>query len=292
MNRPFRFGVLSAYAPSGDVWRAQARRIEELGYATLLIPDRPSFPGFAPLTALAVAAAVTTTLRVGTHVFANDYRNPALLAKEIATLDLLSGGRFEFGIGAGVSPEDYKQMGIPFGSPGARVSRVEEAIQIVKRCWNDEVVNFSGKYYTITNMNVQPKPVQKPHPLIFVGSTGKRMLSIAAREANTIAPARRWGDPTDVPLEEKIGWIKDAAGERFASLELAQTIFDIEITDSQAKAVPLSGAPFRIPPRPMSTEQAVEHLLELRERYGLSYFQIQSGQMENFAPVAARLSGK
>ena len=296
MQRPFRFGVVSGGLTSPDAWVAQARRTEELGYASLLMPDRPSIGGFALFSALAVAAAATTSLHVGSYVFCNDYRHPAMLVKEVATLDALSGGRFELGLGAGVSSDDYQQMGLSFDSAGTRVSRLEEAIVIIKQFFTAEEVNFSGKYYAITGMKALPRPARQPHPPIFIGSAGKRMLTIAAREADSIAPTLRWGpkgvDPTDATLEEKIGWIRDAAGARFSELELAQVAYGISITDSSAQAIAPAGAPIPISMRAMSTEQAVEHLLEQRDRYGFSYIQVFDGQRENFAPVVARLNGK
>jgi probable F420-dependent oxidoreductase len=294
MQRPFRFGVVSGGLTSPDVWVTQARRIEELGYASLLMPDRPSMGGLALFSALAVAAAATTSLYVGSYVFCNDYRHPAMLVKEVSTLDQLSGGRFELGLGAGVSAYDYQQMGLSFESAGTRVSRLEEAILIIKQYFTGEEVNFSGKYYTITGMKALPRPTRRPHPPIFIGSGGKRMLTFAARQANIIAPTLKFGpngvDPTDAPLEDKIAWIRDAAGERFAELELAQVAYGISITDSGAEAIAPPGFPIEM--RGMSTEQAVEHLLERRGRYGFSYIQVFDGQIENFAPVVARLNGK
>lgn len=293
-HKPFRFGVVSA-ASSHDEWVGLARKAEVLGYSTLLMPDR-TMMSLGILTALAVAAEATTSLRVGSYVFANDYRHPALLAKEIATLDLLSNGRVELALGAGVGAEDYQQLGIPFDSPGTRVSRFEEALLIIKQFFTEESVNFSGKYYTVTGLKGIPRPVQQPHPPIFVGSPSKRVLSIAARSATIVSPTPtfKWaqeGAPADVPLEEKIAWIREAAGERFALLELAQPAFSISITDSPVPvSPPQAGSPL-IPKRPMSLEQMVEHVLELRERYGFSYIQVQGGQMENFAPVVARLAG-
>ena len=294
MNRPLRFGVVVSQAPSHTAWITTARRVEELGYATLLVVDRIGM-GIAPFTALAVAAEATTSLRVGTFVFCNDFRHPAVLAKEAATLDLLSEGRFEPGLGAGVGPSDYNQMGIPFESPGTRVGRLEESLQIIKQLFTDEVVNFSGKYYTITGLRGVPSPVQQPHPPILVGSSGKRMLSIAARLADIITIMPGWdvqgADVVHRDIQQKIAWVQENAGERFAHLELCRTIYNIQITDNQVPVTPPPGMP-PMPVRAMSTEQAVEHLLELRERYGYTYFQIYGGQMENFAPVVGRLVGQ
>ena len=296
MPKPFRFGVVSGGHTSPDAWIAQARRVEELGYDSLLMPDRPSIGGFALFSALAVAAAVTTSLHVGSYVFCNDYRHPAMLVKEAATLDALSGGRFELGMGAGVSDADYKQMGLSFDSAGTRVSRLEEALLIVKQFFTSEEVNFSGNYYTITGMKALPRAVRQPHPPIFIGSGGKRMLTIAAREADIIAPTLKMGpqgiDPTDAPMEEKLAWIQHAAGERFSQIELAQVAYGISITDSSGEVITPPGLPFSMRARGMSTEQAAEQLLEQRDRYGFSYIQVFDGQLENFAPVVARLKGK
>ena len=267
-------------------WVTLARRVEELGYATLLLPDVLGTP-LATMTALAVAATATTTLRVGSYVLVNDYRNPALLAREIATLDLLSDGRVELALGAGNWPHEYQQLGIPFDKAGVRVSRFEEGLSIIKQFFTAETVNFSGKYYTTTELRPVPRPVQQPHPPIVIGSSGRRMLTIAAREADIILPVSMQG--TD--LEEKIGWIREAAGERFERLELGKAAFGIELTDSPvAAAPPFKGMP--VESRPMTTQQAVEFLLEQREHLGISYLQLQERQLENFAPVVARLNGK
>jgi probable F420-dependent oxidoreductase len=271
-----------------------ARKAEELGYSTLLMPDRATFGGPAPLTALAVAAEATSKLRVGSYVFANDYRHPVLLAREAATLDLLSEGRFELGLGAGVGPDEFAQLGIPFASAGARVGHLEEALQVIKRLFTEEIVDFTGKYYTITRMKGYPRPVQQPHMPILVAGLGERMLKLAAREADIIAVGSKIAaynaDLTDATPEQKLAWIQEAAGERFADLELSQTIYDLEITDSGAD-LPTQGGP-PIPRRPMLMAQAIDWLLEQRGRYGFSYLQVHMGQMENFAPIVARLAGQ
>ena len=294
MHRPFRFGVVAAYAQSHTAWITTARRVEELGYATLLMPDRVNIGSLAPIPALAMAAAATTSLRVGSYVFCNEYRHPVLLARESATLDLLSEGRFELGLGAGVGPAEFQQMGIPFAQAGTRVGHLEETLQLMKLLFIEETVNFSGKYYTITGLKGNIRPVQQAHLPLLVAGSGERMLKLAAREANIIAIGSKISaqgrDPADATLEQKIAWIKEAAGERFADLELSQTIYDLVITDSGTALASQAGGP-PIPKRPLSTEEAVAQLLELRERYGFSYLQIYAGQMENFAPVVARLAG-
>lgn len=295
MNKPFRFGVVVSYVPSHANWVTLARRAEELGYSTILMPDRPSLGGLALFSALGVAAQATTSLRVGSYVFANDYRHPVLLAKEAATLDLLSEGRFELGLGAGVSTLEFQQLGIPFANGGTRVGHLEETLQLVKRIFTEESVSFSGKYFTVKDIKGSPRPVQQPHMPILVAGGGEKMLKLAGREADIIAIGSKFTaqgpDPADAPLDQKIAWIKEVAGERFAQIELSQTVFDIQLTDSSVEPAPQAGGP-PVPKRPQTTEQAVNRLLEERERYGFSYLQIYAGQMENFAPVVAQLSGK
>jgi probable F420-dependent oxidoreductase len=285
--RPFRFGVVSGNAVSRAEWVAKARKAEDLGYATLLVPDHIVI-GLAPLTALAVAAEATSTLRVGSLVLGNDFRHPAWLAKEAATLDLLSDGRFELGMGAGYLPADYAQTGLPFDSPGTRVARLEEALDVVTRLFTDEPVSFAGKHYTVTGLRGRPTPVQRPGPPIFVGGTGKRLLSVAARRADSIGVGFTvWRtevtavQPADI--ERKVGWIRDAAGDRFARLELGYTVFQAVVADAELPSSPhvLAG----------DVERVVAEVVERRERYGFSYVQVMEQQMDAFAPVVARLAG-
>jgi probable F420-dependent oxidoreductase len=295
MHRPFRFSVVIANIPSRTAFVTLARKAEELGYATLLMPDR-TITGLAPLTALAVAAEATTSLRVGSYMFCNDYRHPALLAKEVATLDFLSDGRFELGLGAGAGPFDYQQLGLPFDKGEERVGRFEEALSVIKKLFTGESVHFSGKHYTITGMKGLPMPAQQPHPPIAIGGAGKRMLSLAAREADSISIIFRIPtqgiDADNESLEQKLAWVREAAGERFVRLELSQLAYVLGINDGRIdRGFEGEGPP--IPRIVMSAGQAVEHLLEQRERYGFSYIPVYGGaQMEKFAPVVARLAGK
>ncbi|MGI8587795.1 MAG: TIGR03621 family F420-dependent LLM class oxidoreductase [Chloroflexia bacterium] len=295
MGRLFRFGLVAANAPSRTIWVNLARRAEQLGYATLLTPDRTSAGTLAPMPALAVAASVTTSLRVGSYVFCNGYRHPVLLAREAATLDLLSDGRFELGLGTGVSSTEFEQMGIPFAGAGARVGRLAETIHLIKQLFTEETVNFNGKYYTVTGLKGNISPVQKPHMPILVAGAGERTLKLAAKEADIIAVGSKIGahgpDSTDATLDQKIAWIKEAAGPRFADLELSRTIFDLEITDSGTPLSSQAGG-WSVPKRQLTTERAVAELLEHRDRYGFSYLQLSTQQMENFAPVIALLSGR
>src|SRR5205814_4934493 len=171
---------------SASHWREVAQRAEALGYDTLLMPDHIT-DQLAPMPALAAAAAATTTLRVGSFVFDNDYRNPVMLAKEATTLDLLSDGRLEFGIGAGWSRRDYQRLGTPYDTPKVRVDRMEEAVVLIKRLWTEEKVTHEGPHYRVCEAVVLPRPTQRPDPPLMIGANGARMLRTAAREAQSAA---------------------------------------------------------------------------------------------------------
>jgi probable F420-dependent oxidoreductase len=175
--RPFRFGVLGESVRSAAELVDTARRAEIAGYATFLIRDHfieePFGHQLAPVAALATVAAVTERLRVGSLVICNDYRHPVLLAKEVATLDLLSGGRFELGLGAGFSRPEYEAAGLPYDLPGVRVDRFAEALQVFKGLFGAEPFTFSGRFYTVTDLDSFPSPVQRPHPPILVGARGQ-----------------------------------------------------------------------------------------------------------------------
>lgn len=307
MLRPFRFGVADVETASGSAWSDFARRAEALGYATLLVPDHYLNP-LTPGPALMAAAAVTTTLRVGCTVFANDFRHPALLAKEAATIDLLSGGRFEFGIGAGWLKDEYDQVGIPFDPPAVRVARMEEGVRVIKGLWGKEAFSFAGTYYTIAGLEGTPKPVQQPHPPVYVGGAGKRLLSWAAREADIVGFVSRarpeggidWSEGTEEALARKVGWVREAAGDRFGRIELALLFQGTAVTDRPREAAAELAPEFGLTAEQVlastefalgSVDQIVEQLLALRERHGISYLTVGHPQMEAFAPVVARLAG-
>jgi probable F420-dependent oxidoreductase len=311
-QRPFRFGAHDLNADSRAEFVAKARKAEDLGYATLLVSDHFVGP-YAPVAALAVAAETTQTLRVGSLVFDNDFRHPAVLAKEAATLDLLSDGRFELGIGAGWHVPDYELSGIPFDAPAVRVSRLEESLHIIKGLFSETPLTYAGAHYTITNLNGLPKPVQRPHPPIYVGAGGKRLLSIAAREADIIGfSVHRLpdGSPdlasiTPEGTAQRVAWVREAAGDRFNDLELSMLCVAVEVTDDRWKVAEQLAGQFGLTALGMSVEQVlavpqlligtvdqiVEGLQARRERYGISYVIVFEKSMEAFAPVVARLAG-
>lgn len=310
-QRPFRFGVSVHKTRSKEEWIAMARRAESLGYSTLLVPDHLG-DQLAPIPALLAAAEATDKLRIGSLVFDNDFRHPVMLAKEAATLDLLSGGRFEFGMGAGWLRSEYEQAGIPFDPAGVRVSKMEEALHIIKGLFADGPLTFSGTYYTVTDLEGHPKPVQQPHPPILVGGGGKRLLSIAAREATIVGFTplfRADGGGTDLTdatpgaLNEKVGWVRQAAGDRFDSLELNILVAEVVVTEDRAQVAqfiaaamaPNMGATveqvLQVPYVLIGTvDQICEDLLARRDQYGISYVTVFEKNMEALAPVIARLA--
>lgn len=307
--KPFRFAVIAQKAASKNEWRTKAKRIEQLGYTTLLVPDHP-VEQLAPVPAILAAAEATNTLRVGSYVFNNDFRHPVMLAKEAATLDVLSSGRFEFGLGAGYDRSEYEQCGVTYDPAPVRVRRLEEAIQVIKKLFAEEPASFSGKFYTIRNLNGFPKPIQHPSPPLLVGGAGKQMLSLAAKEANIVsiaAKALRDGSGLDVTntteaaTMQKIQWIRQAAGERFEALELNMIIFATIVTEDRSHAIQQVAERFQATEKQMLTlphcligtvHQIREDLQERRAKYGISYISVFEESAEVFAPVVADLMGK
>lgn len=315
--RPFRFGILCEHMDIPRTWVEKARQIEEHGYASLLIRDHfvrdPFGDQFAPLIALMAAADATTRLRVGTLVLDNDYRHPVLLAKEAATLDVLSQGRFELGLGAGWAKGEYEQAGLAFDTPGMRVSRLEEALQVIKGLWAPGPLTFRGAHYTIDELEGFPKPVQQPHPPLLVGARGKRMLALAARHADCIGflmgdyssgvaiddPRERMG----AAVAEKIAWVRQSAGARFDDLELSILLTVIPTENQHRAAADLAATrgwsgieTSQVLEMPSvligSVGQMVEQLYQRRELYGFTYYIVTDEAMQALAPVVAHLAGK
>jgi probable F420-dependent oxidoreductase len=263
-----------------------------------------------PIAALMAAADATTSLRVGSLVFDNDYRHPVVLAKEAATLDLLSDGRFDLGMGAGWMASDYEQAGIPFDSPGHRISRLEEAIQIVKGLLAGAPFSFTGKHYQVKDIEGSPLPVQKPHPPIVLGGGAPRMLRLAAREADIVNvnfDLREGHVNRDLvrtglakATDQKLAWIRESAGDRIDSIELSVTIFLANITDDRDSVASVMAGGLGAEPKDVlemphfligTVDQLVEELQRRRERYGVSYVIVPGDVAEQFAPVVAVLTG-
>jgi len=308
--RPFRFAVQATGAPDGKAWRALARQTEDLGYSTLYLPDHFG-DQWGPLVALTAAAEATSSLRVGSLVFDNDYRHPIELAKELATLSLLSEGRVEFGIGAGWMRSDYEESGIPYDSPGVRIERMVEALHIMKDLWAEGTSTRSGRHYTVTKAQGLPQPYEGRCPPVVIGGGGRRVLSVAAREADIIGfnPSLAAGyvgpeaAASALPerYRERVAWVKAAAGDRIDRLEFQVLTFMVQVipnrdevlrnlaplfglTADQAAEVPLVlvGTP----------EQICDTLQARREEYGFSYWVVHDGDVAAFAPVVERLAGE
>ena len=307
---PFRFGVEEHRAPTAKAWRERARLLESLGYSTLYLPDHFG-DQLGPIAGLMAAADATSKLRIGSLVFDNDYRHPVVLAKEAATLDLLSDGRFDFGIGAGWMISDYEQSGIPYDSPGTRIERMAEAVTIFKKFFAGGEFSFEGKHYKIKELVGTPLPVQKPHPPFVIGGGGRKMLELAAREADTInvnfdlREGRPGRDTAQTGLaavtDEKLRWIREAAGDRFEEIELGVWTLTASVTDDRdvvAQAfAPRSGIEpgdlLEVPHFMIGTiDQIVEDLERRRERYGISHVVVPGDAADDLAPVVERLSGK
>lgn len=308
-DRKFRFGAQVSRASSPKEWADTARRVEDAGYSTLTMPDHFG-DQLAPVPALMAAADATTSLRIGTLVFDNDYKHPLVLAKECATLDLLSDGRLEIGFGAGWMRTDYEQSGIAYDPPKVRVDRFEEALHVLKGLFADGPFTFAGEHYTITDHDALPKPRQRPHPPIVVGGGGKRVLSIAAREADVVSvnPDLREGlggaetAPNGTPesTSRKLAWVRDAAGDRFDDLELSNLVGFVHVTDDPASIADAMAPTFGIPADDVlhvplvlvgTIDSMVDELQRRREEWGFSYVAFDGESWETMAPVVARLAG-
>ncbi|MFF0518525.1 TIGR03621 family F420-dependent LLM class oxidoreductase [Actinomadura nitritigenes] len=310
-RRPFRFGVVGESVRSGADLLATARRAEDLGYSTLILRDHfvaePFGDQLAPMVALASAAAATSTLRVGTMVLCNDYRHPVMLAKEAATLDHLSGGRFELGLGAGWLREEYEAAGMPFDAAGVRVGRMEESLRILRGLLSGEKTSFTGEHFRIDGLTVFPRPERRP-PLV-VGAGSRRMLGIAGRLADTVGILPRAlpdgtiseeiGERLPETIERKVGWVREAAAGRDVELSMMVTpTFGPDPRRAAAKVAVTRGwgtastdlvlempSQFVGPP-----EHIAEQMLARRDRYGFTYYQVSDEAMDAFAPVIAHLS--
>jgi len=303
----FRFAVTASQARDAQEWIGLARRAEELGYSSVLVPDHLGRQ-LSPIAALSVAAAVTTRLRIGGFVFANDYRHPLILAREAATIDLLSGGRLELGLGAGWRTADYRQLGMPYEAPGRRIDRLVESVGIIKRLLTGETVTHSGRTYRLGEARLWPRPVQQPHPPILMGGGGPRILKLAAREADIVGFIPQFShrgrpilaDVTEGALDRKVAIVREAAADRFDRLELNLFIADAGMVGSgqpmgrslvvaaKSAAVGLVGSPYLL----YGTLDQLRDLLERRrERIGINYYSIMQSSMEAMAPLVAALAG-
>src|SRR5262245_50745680 len=256
---------------------------------------------------MAAAAAATTTLRIGCRVFCVDYHQPAALAKELATLDLLSDGRLELGIGAGWSEQEYGMMGIAFGEAARRVDKLEEMVAFLKAYFSGEKLDFHGEYIDVAGYRGLPPPVQQPHPPFMIGGSRKRVLSLAGREADIVSFANVGFEPVNdaglTPKQEaerRCSYARDAAGARFAELDVESSPYFAAITDDPHPRLAALADRFGVTTDGLldhpnvlmgTTDVVVDRLLERRERFAVNYVSFQQANVDEFAPIVSRLTG-
>ena len=308
--KPFRFGVNTRGADSRSELVERARKVEALGFSSLLVPDHLA-DLFPPLLPLVTIAEATTTLRVGPFVLNNDFRHPVLLAREAATIDLLSDGRLELGIGAGHMQSEYEQAGLPFDPTPVRFERLGESVQILKSLMAGHTTTFAGRHYQIREHRSYPLPKQQPHPPILIGGNGKRLLSLAAREADIVGLTGlsfpKGATQVDVTgfkpelVDERVAWIRAQAGDRFESLELNALVQRVVPTDDRLKVAEEMAAnwPSLTVEDVLNTpyvligtvDEMAESLRASRARWGISYYVAHEPFLDAFAPVVAALAG-
>ncbi len=321
MSKPFRFG-LQAYAPaSGKDWRDLARKAEDMGFSSFHLADHVIGPGpalsatghpvqtVAAIPAMAVAAEATNTIKIGCRVLCVDYRNPVMLAKEVATLDFFSEGRLELGLGAGWLQNEYEAMGIPFDRAGVRLDRMEEVIGLLRASFAEGELNIDGTHVHAVGFEAVPKPVRVP-PLM-IGGGAKRVLTIAGREADIVSlnfdnssgklgPAGIGSSTAELTMQ-KIGWVKEGAGARFDQIEIEIAAYFTIVTPdgdgTRAKMAPMFGmTPEVLADHPNaligSIDEICDRIVERREKFGISYVSFGASVIDAVAPVIDRLAGK
>jgi probable F420-dependent oxidoreductase len=308
-DRRFRF-ALDLHRPfDGMSWVETARKVEQLGYSTLFVPDHFD-EGLGPIAAIAAAAATTTTLTVGVLVMDCDYRHPAVVARELATIDQISDGRLEVGLGAGWKRWDYDASGIPMDPPKVRVDRMIEHTTVIKGLFGPGPFSFAGEHYTITDLDGTPKPVRPEGPRFLIGGGAPRVLRFAGATADIVGVnASIHSGEIDVEaaqdgaadrIDDKVRWVQEGAGERFAGLELNAWLAVAEVTDDRAGLAELLAAGFgvtadRALASPLTLvgnpTQITDTLHERRERWGYSYHVIPGDKAEDFAPIVGALTG-
>jgi probable F420-dependent oxidoreductase len=320
--RPFRFSVQAFETESGPQWASLARQAEDLGYSALFTTDHYFGPGdisaasghrpvdVAPLTAMTAAAMATTRLRVGCRVFCVDYHHPVVLAKELATLDMLSEGRVEAGLGAGWVAAEYDGLGITMDRPGVRIERLAEVVEVLKAHWAGTPLEIQRTHVRASGFAGRPLPVQQPHPPIFIGGGAPRVLKLAGRLADIVSinfnnAAGKLGpgsvaSSTRDATAEKISWIREGAGDRFGDLELEIAAYFVAISDDPGEATQAMARRFGVTPEALSEHphaligsvpEVCERLEQRRSELGVSYINVAQRSMEAFAPVVARLAG-
>ena len=307
--RPFRFAAELHSPLEGSSWADSVREIEALGYSTLFVPDHFD-EGLGPIAAMASAAVVTTTLNVGSLVLDCDYRHPVVVARELATIDQLSEGRLEVGLGAGWKQLDYTSSGISMDPPKVRVDRMIETVAVLRGLFSGEPVTFAGEHFTITDLTGTPAPYRPGGPKFLIGGGGRRVLRYAGGHVEIVGvnasihsgvidtAAAQDGHPDRI--DEKVAWVKDGAGARFDDLEINAWLAAAEITDDARAVGDVLGELFGVAPAdalasPLvlvgSESEIRDTLAERRERWSYSYHVIPGDKARDFAPIVASLTG-
>jgi probable F420-dependent oxidoreductase len=309
-DRRFRFALSINRLPgTRKDWQGYVEQADNDGYDVVLLGDHIGEERYSSPPAMAVAGGFSKRLRFGTIVFNNDLRHPAMLAKDVATVDVMTEGRYEMGIGAGWMNNDYKNIGLKKDPGPIRIERLGESLQIIKALFGDGPVHFEGKHYTINGLEGWPKPIQRPRPPILVGGGGESIIALGAREADIVSlnPVHRKGtrgggpELSDEKLAERAGWVRQHAGDRYPQLRIHMLVHSIRVTDNTRAAAEELGAQFS-----MSAEEALvspylfigsparicEHIHRLRERYGISYFSIRYQNAAQFKEVLPQISGR
>ena len=321
MAKPFRFGYQTFNAESGKEWAEKARKAEDLGYSTFHLADHLLGPGqalvdanhpvqnVAAIPAMAYAAAVTSTINIGCRVFCIDYHIPVVLIKSALTIDFLSDGRLEFGMGGGWVKSEYEAVGIQFDEPRVRIDRLADVIAGVKAYRGDGETVIANDTLDWKAFEGLPKPVGRAP--IMVGGGSPRVLRLAGREADIVSlnfnNRRGMIGPdgvqmsTEAETHKKIGWIKEGAGDRFDDLEIEIGAYFTVVTDDPGPVAAGMAQMFGCSEEEMmhhphtlfgSVDTICEELERRREEYGISYFTVGEDNLEAFAPVVARMTGK
>jgi probable F420-dependent oxidoreductase len=311
--RPFRFLADIHEIVTGRELADRARRAEDMGYHAVVLPDH-LLGQLSPAVALATVAAATSTLRMSAFVMNNDLRHPAVLAQDLASIDVLSGGRLDVALGAGWNQPEYDAIGLAFDPTPVRQARLTESITVLKGLFSGSPFSFAGEHYTITDYTAAPVPVQRPHPPFFIGGGGRRTLTLAGREADIVGLAPRIlanstidaASLTLAAAREKVGWVREAAGDRFPSLEfnVYPSVWPVTVTDNlrgearrvidnlrSRTGVELTEEEIIDSPHLFigSIDRLVEKFLQLREELGTSCILL--GEIGELTPVLERLSG-
>jgi len=309
-TKPFKFGAKATWATSGADWARLAKQAEDLGYVSFQIDDHFN-KAFAPVPAIMAAACATSKVLVGPHVAGVDFRNVVEFAKEAATIDLLSDGRFTMGIGAGWNQADYANAGIVQDDANTRIERLSEAVDIMRGLWGEGKFSYSGKHYTVAEHDAQPKPISKIP--VLIGGGGPKILSLAAQKADIVGVnpkivgrsinPRSMATAAAEVVDEKVAWIREAAAAagRTDEIELQMQLFVSIVTDDKAGAVEKFAPAFGLPPEvvanaPFFQIGSLDHIKEnfqmMRERWGITYIVCQDAGTVPLAPIVAELSGK